>query len=177
MNVNTLPLFRDLQLTASKYKNIQLRDTKEEVDNNRRLKSSLNHYHSKIDEINDKCIFIANKTKDDVKDYNEEDLLKYISTLNNYSRKVYDLLKEEKINCTTTKTVMFSNLDKLSLINESLNNKDYISNKDSHIFLYKNITSNAFATFLALKDMNLDEDIMNAFSKSIFNQIKVISVI
>ncbi|MGL5348130.1 MAG: hypothetical protein ACRDA3_12330 [Peptostreptococcaceae bacterium] len=177
MNVNTLPLFRDLQLTTSKYKNIQLKNNKEEVDNNRKLKSNLSHYHNKIDEINDKCIFIANKTKDDVKSYNQEDLLKYVSNLNNYSRKIYDLLKEEEIACTTTKAVMFSTLDELILINESIKNKDYILNKDSHIFLYKNITSNAFATFLALKDMNLSEDVMNAFSKSIFNQIKVISVI
>lgn len=177
MNINTLPLFRDLQLISSKYKNIQLTNNTEEIDNNTRLKSSLNHYHNKIDEINDKCVFIANKTKNDINGYSKEDIEKYISNLNNYSRKIYNLLKDEYIDCTTTRSVMFSTIDELILINESIKNKDYISNKDSHIFLYNNIASNAFATFLALKDMNIDEDIMNALSQSIFNQIKVISII
>lgn len=177
MNVNSLPLFRDLQLVSSKYINTQLKDTKEEVDNNRKLKSSLNHYHSNIDDLREKCAYIAHRTKDDINNFDNNDLEKYILNLNNYSRKVYDLLKEEEISCTTTKIVMFSSIDELILVNESIKNKDYLSNKESHIFLYNNITCNAFATFLALKDMNLDEEIMNAFSKAIFNQIKVVSVI
>ena len=176
-NIESLQLFKDLQLVSAKYSNIKLKNNTYEVENNRKLKSSLNHFSSKIDEINEKCEFISSKTKDDINNLSGVEIKNIIIDLNNFSSKRYNLLKEAPIDCTTTKAIMFSTLDKLSLINGSIKNKDYIKNKGSYLYLYQQITSNAFATFLALKEMDLDETIMNTLSQAIFNQIKVVSII
>lgn len=176
-NIESLQLFKNLQLVSSKYSDIRLKNNINEIENNRKLKSSLNHYYSKIDDINEKCAFVSSKTKDDIKNFSDEEIKKVILDLNNFSSKRYNILKNAPIECTTTKAIMFSTIDKLSLINESIQNKDYIENKSDYLYIYQQITSNAFATFLALKDMNIDETIMNTFSQAIFNQIKVVSII
>lgn len=176
-NIESLQLFRDLQFVSTNFTNVKLNDNKEEIDNNRKLKASLNQYHSQIDKIKEKCSFVAYKTKEEVKDLNSDEITNLINELNNFSRKRYNLIKEEKIECTTTRSIMFSTIDELTLINKSISNKDYIEDRDEHLYIYHQITSNAFATFLALKVMNLDENVMNALSQAIFNQIKAISIL
>lgn len=176
-NIESLQLFKDLQAVSTNYSDVKLKNSIVEIENNRKLKSSLEHNYAKIDEINNKCAFLSFKTKEEIKDLNNDEIKKVIMDLNNFSSKRYNVLKKAPIECTTTKAVMFSTIDKLAIINESINNKDYKKDKSVYVSLYQQITSNAFATFLALKDMNLDETIMNTLSQAIFNQIKVISII
>ncbi|MGL6106582.1 hypothetical protein [Romboutsia sp.] len=176
-NIESLQLYKDLLLTSDTYSNLQLRNDIKEIESNRKLHSRLNQYHSNMDDINNKCTFIFHKTKEDIKDLDTQGIENAIISLNTFSSKRYRLLKELPIESTTTKAVLFSTIDELILINESIENKDYLNNQSDFLYLYKKVTANAFATFLALKEMELDEDAMNAFSQAIFNQIKVVSMI
>lgn len=176
-SIESLKLFEDLLLVDGKYSNLQLRNDIKEIESNRKLNSNLKYYHTNIDDIVDKCTFIFNKTKEDIKDLNSNEVENIIISLNNFSSKRYHLLKDLYIESTTVKAIMHSTIDELILINESISNKEYINNKSDYLYIYNKVTTNAFATFLALKEMDLDVDAMNAFSQAIFNQIKVVSMI
>lgn len=176
-SIESLQLYKDLLLVSDNYSKVQLKNDIKEFESNRKLHSKLNHYLSNMDDIHNKCAFVFNKTKEDIQNLNKDDIKNTITSLNNFSIKRYNLLKELPIESSTTKAVMFSTIDELILVNKSIKNNDYLNNKFDYLYLYNKVTSNAFATFLALKEMDLDENAMNAFSQAIFNQIKVVSMI
>lgn len=176
-NMESLKLFENLLLLKDKYSKVKLRNNIKEIESNRKLNSSLNYYHTNIDDITNKCNFIFNKTKEDIKDLDTNSIENIITSLNYFSKKRYTLLKDLYIESTTVKSIMHLTIDELMLINQSIENKEYTADKSNYLYIYNKVTTNAFATFLALKQMDIDVDAMNAFSQAIFNQIKVICMI
>lgn len=177
MDIRSLELFRNIQLVSTKYTNIKLRDEKSEIENNRKLNNELASLNDKFSEIVDKCNFVAHKTKESLKNLTQEDIDNTIVALNSLSLCKYSTVYDINLNCTTSKVVLFSTLDELILINKSIANKEYLNNIEAYTSIYNDVVVNSFITFLALKNMDLDEIMMNNLSQGIFNQIKVIALL
>lgn len=175
--IESIKLFKDLQLVSTKYSHLKLRDEPKEIEDNRKLNSLLQFHQSKSSEVIDKCNFVAMKAKEELQNATSDDINNTIIALNSFSRHKYDSLITTSIESTTTKVVMFSTLDELILINNSIATQEYLKDKDKYFAIYKDVVVNAFITFLALKEMDLDETIINNLSQGIFNQIKVISIL
>ncbi len=178
-NIESLKLFNDLKLVSTKYTHLQLKDEKEEVESNRKLKTLLSTQSSRIEELREKVNFVHSQTISELTKLNTEDIYSVVDTFNKFSQKRFDLLRvyADTLSSTTVKAVLNSTLDELSLVNQSIDSKEYTNNKESHIILYYETVVNAFATFLALKEMMDDEDAVNGLSQGIFNQMKTISIV
>lgn len=175
--LESLKLFQDIQLVSDKYKDWQLKDDKKDVEDNIKLKSLLKFYNDKLDDIKSRAHFVSNKTKDELKNKDSKEIYKILIDFNNFSIEKYNNLKQSEIESTTTKAVMFSTIDELTLINESIRNKEYLTDKPTYFYVYEKIVINAFMTFLALKDMEIDQEIINSLSQSIFSQIQTLAII
>ncbi|MEF9990740.1 MAG: hypothetical protein RRZ84_00800 [Romboutsia sp.] len=177
MNIKSLKLFKDIQLISTKYSHIKLKNDEKEIEDNRKLSNALKVQQGRFSEIVNKCNFVAYQTKEEFKNLTKEDVENTISALNSLSFHKYSTLSDINLESTTSKVVLFATLDELNLINKSITNKEYLTYTDAYTSIYKDIIVNSFITFLALKDMNLDENMMNNLSQGIFNQIRVISLL
>lgn len=175
--IETLDLFKELQIISTKYSHLKLNNDNQEVEDNRKLNSLLHDNSLKKDEIYQKCYFVYDKTKEELENASIDEKSKIINELNNFCLQRYEALKKIHIQSTTVMAVMFCTIDELILINNSIRNKDYLKDLEAYKSTYEEVLVNAFITFLALKGMNLDEIIMNTLSQSIFNQIKVVALI
>jgi len=52
-----------------------------------------------------------------------------------------------------------------------------LKDKNTYFYIYEKIVINAFMTFLALKDMDIETEKRNSLSQAIFSQIKALSII
>jgi hypothetical protein len=177
--LESLKLFQNLQLISTKYTHLELKDNDKEIEDNRKLNSLLQFYKSNINQIKEKSQFISNQTIYELKNFSSKDTYKTLIDLNNFASEKYNFIKENNmdIESTTVKAIMLSTIDELVLINESIKNKDYLQDKDTYFYIYEKIVINAFMTFLALKDMDIEIEKRNNLSQAIFNQIKVLSII
>lgn len=176
-NIQTLDLFKELQIISTKYSHLKLNNNEQEVENNRKLSSLLHSYSLKKEEIYRKCYFVYDKTKEELQNSSSNEINKIISELNRFSSQRYKSLKNVKLQSTTVMAVMLCTIDELVLINDSISKKDYLNDLEAYKTTYEEVLVNAFITFLALKEMNIDELIINTLSQSIFNQIKVVALI
>lgn len=175
--IQSIDLFKELQLISTKYSHLKLNNDNQEIEDNRKLNTLLENNSLKKNEIYQKCYFVYDKTKEQIQDYSLDEVNKIINELNSFCSQRYDSLKKIKLKSTTSQAVMFCTIDELLLINKSITNKDYLEDIDAYKATYEEVLVNAFITFLSLKEMDIDELIINALSQSIFNQIKVLALI
>ena len=177
--LESLKLFQNLQLVSTKYTHLNLKDNDKEVEDNRKLNSLLEFYKSNINQIKEKSHFVSKQTIDELKNSSSKNIYKALMDLNNFASEKYNFIKDNNmdIESTTVKAVMLSTVDELVLINESIKNKDYLKDKNTYFYIYEKIVINAFMTFLALKDMDIETEKRNSLSQAIFSQIKILSII
>ena len=65
--VESLKLFDDISKVSNKYKSWHLKDDKNEVKDNRKLKTLLNYHNSRLDHIKEKYDFLSYQTKNELK--------------------------------------------------------------------------------------------------------------
>lgn len=178
-NLESLKLFQDLQLVSTKYTTLNLKDTERELQDNKKLNSLLEFYKSNFDDIKEKSNFVLKQTMDELKNESAEDIYKSLVYLNNFAYDKYLFIKNSTVNIesTTVNAVMFSTVDELILINKSIKNKEYLEDKNTYFYIYEKILVNSFITFLALKDMNIENEKRNNLSQAILSQIKTLSII
>lgn len=175
--VESLKLFDDINKVSNKYKSWHLKDDENEVKDNRKLKTLLNYHNSRLDHIKEKYDFLSYQTKNELKNKNKDELHKILNGFNNFSYKKFSVLKNINIESTTVKAVLFSTIDELFLINESIRKKDYFENKNLYFDIYENVALNSFITFLSLIDMNIiKQENLNDLSQAIFTQIQAIAI-
>lgn len=175
--LESLKLFKELQLVSEKYRNLTLKDDENEITDNNKLNSLLIHYKSKLDDIRKRSNFISLNTREEIKGCSYKDISNLIIDFNSFAYQKYNTLKNSDIKSTTFKAVMFTTVDELMLINESISHKEYLSDPNTYFYVYEKILINAFITFLALKDMDMENDLINSLSQSIFTQLKTLSII
>lgn len=175
--LQSVKLFQDIQLASVKYKTLKLKDSEKEVEDNRKLSSLLGHYKEQMDDIRKRSNFLSVQTREELKDKNSKDIYKAMLDLNSFSRQKYESILNTEVESTTVKAVMFSTIDELVLVNESIRSKEYLKDKDTYFYIYEEVVINSFMVFLALKDMKLEDSIIHSLSQSIFAQIQVLSII
>jgi hypothetical protein len=178
-NLESLKLFQDLQLVSTKYTTLKLKDTEEELQDNKKLNSLLEFYKSSIDNIKEKSNFVLEQTIYELRNESSEDIYKILIDLNNFAYDKYLFIKNSAIDIesTTVNAVMFSTVDELILINRSIEKKEYLEDKNTYFYIYEKILVNSFMTFLALKDMDIENEKRNNLSQAILSQIKTLSII
>lgn len=175
--VESLKLFNDINKISNKYKSWTLKNNDTEVKYNRILKGLLNYHNSRINHIKEKYDFLYYQTKNELKNKSKDELHKILDIFNNFSYKKFSSLKNSDIESTTVKAVMFSTIDELSLINESIRKKDYLEKQNLYFDIYEQVALSAFITFLSLRDMNIiKQDDINDLSQAIFTQIQAIAI-
>lgn len=175
--VENLKLFNDIRKVSDKYKSWHLINDENEIKDNLELKKLLKYHNSRLNYIKSKYDFLYNETKNQFRNKDNNELHKILNAYNNFSNKKFNSLKNIDITSTTVKAVMFATIDELSLINESIQRKDYLNNKTSYFNIYESITLNAFITFLSLRDTNIiKQEHINDLSQGIFTQIQAIAI-
>jgi hypothetical protein len=178
-NLESLKLFKDLQLVSTKYTTLKLKDTEEELQDNKKLKSLLEFHKSNLDNIKEKSNFVLEQTMYELRNESSENINKILIDLNNFAYDKYLFIKNSAIDIesTTVNAVMFSTVDELILINRSIEKKEYLEDKNTYFYIYEKILINSFMTFLALKDMDIENEKRNNLSQAILSQIKTLSII
>lgn len=172
-----LKLFKDIQKVSDKYKNFQLKDDNKEIEDNIKLNSLLGFYKEKIDDITNRSNILLVKTKDELKDKNFKDIHKVLVDLNTFSLQKFKSVKDENIDSTTVMAVTHATVDELNLINESIRNKEYLNDKYTYFYIYEKVLLNAFITFLALKEMDMNKKTISDLSQGIFTQLQTLAII
>ena len=68
-------------------------------------------------------------------------------------------------------------MDELSLINNSIKNKDFLKDKHTYLYIYEKISINSFMNFLALKDMSINKNLIDALSQLVLAQIQSVALV
>ena len=175
--LESIKLFQDIQLVSEKYKHLELENNKSELEVNLKLQSLIQFYKSKIDELKSRANFISRQTRDELKNSNSKDIYKASIDLNNFAHQKYNALKESNIDSIAINLMIQPTIDELILVNDSIRNKDYLKNKNTYFYIYEKIVTNAFMIFLALKDMDMEQDNIHNLSQGILSQIQTLSII
>lgn len=175
--LESIKLYKDIQSVSSKYAHLQLKDNPKETEDNLKLRSLLQFYKDKLDLIKERSHFISKQTRDELVNKDSKDIYRALIDLNNFSLQKYNTLKNDEIESTAVKAVIYSTVDELTLINESIRNKEYIKDKSTYFYIYEKIVVNSFMNFLALKDMDINQNIINNLSQAVLSQIQVLSII
>lgn len=173
--LHSLKLFKDIQSVSTNYNHYQLNDN--DIDDNKKLNYLLQFYKSKIDEIKKRSNLISKQARDEIKNSSPSCIYNTLIDLNNFSLRKYNNLKLNGIESTPFKAILFATIDELILVNKSIQNKEYLEDKNTYFYIYEKVIINAFMTFLALNDMNIEKESIKNLSQAIFTQIKVLSII
>ncbi|MGL4911868.1 MAG: hypothetical protein ACRC3Y_05475, partial [Romboutsia sp.] len=111
--LESLKLFKDLELASNKYRNLVLEDNDIEFNNNNKLNSLILHYQSRIDDIKKRSNFISSSTREELKECSSKDIYKLLVDLNSFAYKKYSSIKNSNISCTSFKAVVLTTVDEL----------------------------------------------------------------
>lgn len=177
--LESIKLFNDLQQVSKKYSNLELKNTEKELEDNKKFNSLIQFYKSNINQIKERAHFISKQTREELKNSNSKDIYETLIQLNNFASDKYKSLNlsDMDIESTTVKAIMLTTIDELTLINESIKNKDYLKDKNAYFYIYEKIIINSFMTFLALKDMDIEKTKIDNLSQAILSQIQTLSFI
>ena len=78
---------------------------------------------------------------------------------------------------TCVKITLLSTVDELSLVIESVMNKDYLNDKCNYFSIYENVIMDSFINLLVLKDMGVQISKLEALSQAVISQIQTLSLI
>lgn len=177
--LESIKLFKDLQDVGSKYKSLELRNSTTEVEANQKMQELILTYKSQLQQIKERSNFISRQIREQAQDHNSKDIYTTIVQLNSLSKDKCNYLKNSDMEFehTCVKAVLLSTIDELSLVNESIRNKEFLIDKNTYFYIYEKVIINCFMNFLALKDMGIQISKIEALSQAVLSQIQTLSLI
>ncbi|MDU4934619.1 MAG: hypothetical protein E6X43_04735 [Peptostreptococcaceae bacterium] len=177
--LESLKLFKDLNEVSNKYQYLNIENNKLEVENNKALQETIYKYKSDINKIKSRANFISKQTREQAKSSSSKEIYSTILQLNNFAKDSLTKVSSYEFNIKSIciKSVLLTTVNELMLINNSIRNKEFLSDKNLYFYIYEKITINALLNFLVLKDINLDSKVITILSQAILSQIQTLSLI
>ena len=177
--LESIKLFRDLQDVPSKYKSLELRNNTTEVEANKKLQELILTYKSQLQQIKERSNFISRQIREQAQSHSSKNIYTTIVQLNSLAKDKCDYIKSSDMEFehTCVKAVLLSTVDELSLVNDSIRNKEFINDKHTYFYIYEKVVINCFMNFLALKDMGIQISKIEALSQAVLSQIQTLSLI
>ena len=177
--LESIKLFKDLQNISTKYINLELRNNTTEVEAYNKMQELLLVHKSQLQQIKEKSNSISMQIREEIKSNNCNNIYNNIIQLNNLFKDKCNYIKNSDMEFENTciKITLLSTVDKLSLVNESVMNKDFLSDKCNYFSIYENVIINSFINLLVLKDMGVQISKLEAISQAVISQIQTLSLI
>ena len=177
--LESIKLFKDLQNISTKYINLELRNNTTEVEAYNKMQELLLVHKSQLQQIKEKSNSISMQIREEIKSNNCNNIYNNIIQLNNLFKDKCNYIKNSDMEFENTcvKITLLSTVDKLSLVNESVMNKDFLSDKCNYFSIYENVIINGFINLLVLKDMGVQISKLEALSQAVISQIQTLSLI
>lgn len=177
--LESIKLFTDLQNVSVKYKTLELRNNTSEVEANKKMQELILTYKSQLQQIKERSNFISKQIREQAQDHNSKDIYTTIVQLNSLSKDKCNYLKNSDMEFehTCVKAVLLSTVDELSLVSDSIRNKEFLKDKHAYFYIYEKVIINCFMNFLALKDMGIQISKVEALSQAVLSQIQTLSLI
>ncbi len=174
-----IKLFRDLEEASLKYRDLEFKNKDTEIEYNTQLQNLLISYKSQLSQIKNRYDFISKQVKDQSNYYSSKNVYNTIISLNNLVSSKCDYIKNYDLDRehTCVHAVIGSTVDELSLINNSIKNKDFLKDKHTYLYIYEKISINSFMNFLALKDMSINKNLIDALSQLVLAQIQSVALV
>lgn len=177
--LESIKLFKDLQNISTKYINLELRNNTTEVEAYNKMQELLLVHKSQLQQIKEKSNSISMQIREEIKSNNCNNIYNNIIQLNNLFKDKCNYIKNSDMEFENTciKITLLSTVDKLSLVNESVMNKDFLSDKCNYFSIYENVIIDSFINLLVLKDMGVQISKLEALSQAVISQIQTLSLI
>ena len=177
--LESIKLFKDLQNISTKYINLELRNNTTEVEAYNKMQELLLVHKSQLQQIKEKSNSISMQIREEIKSNNCNNIYNNIIQLNNLFKDKCNYIKNSDMEFENTcvKIALLSTVDKLSLVNESVMNKDFLSDKCNYFSIYENVIIDSFINLLVLKDMGVQISKLEAISQAVISQIQTLSLI
>lgn len=177
--LESIKLFKDLQNISTKYINLELRNNTTEVEAYNKMQELLLVHKSQLQQIKEKSNSISMQIREEIKSNNCNNIYNNIIQLNNLFKDKCNYIKNSDMEFENTciKITLLSTVDKLSLVNESVMNKDFLSDKCNYFSIYENVIIDSFINLLVLKDMGVQISKLEAISQAVISQIQTLSLI
>lgn len=177
--LESIKLFKDLQNISTKYINLELRNNTTEVEAYNKMQELLLVHKSQLQQIKEKSNSISMQIREEIKSNNCNNIYNNIIQLNNLFKDKCNYIKNSDMEFENTciKITLLSTVDKLSLVNESVMNKDFLNDKCNYFSIYENVIIDSFINLLVLKDMGVQISKLEAISQAVISQIQTLSLI
>ena len=177
--LESIKLFKALQNISTKYINLELRNNTTEVEAYNKMQELLLVHKSQLQQIKEKSNSISMQIREEIKSNNCNNIYNNIIQLNNLFKDKCNYIKNSDMEFENTcvKITLLSTVDELSLVNESVRNKDFLNDKYSYFCIYENVIINGFINLLVLKDMGVQISKLEAISQAVISQIQTLSLI
>lgn len=177
--LESIKLFKDLQNISTKYINLELRNNTTEVEAYNKMQELLLVHKSQLQQIKEKSNSISMQIREEIKSNNCNNIYNNIIQLNNLFKDKCNYIKNSDMEFENTciKITLLSTVDKLSLVNESVMNKDFLNDKCNYFSIYENVIIDSFINLLVLKDMGVQISKLEALSQAVISQIQTLSLI
>lgn len=177
--LESIKLFKDLQNISTKYINLELRNNTTEVEAYNKMQELLLVHKSQLQQIKEKSNSISMQIREEIKSNNCNNIYNNIIQLNSLFKDKCNYIKNSDMEFENTciKITLLSTVDKLSLVNESVMNKDFLSDKCNYFSIYENVIIDSFINLLVLKDMGVQISKLEAISQAVISQIQTLSLI
>lgn len=177
--LESIKLFKDLQNISTKYINLELRNNTTEVEAYNKMQELLLVHKSQLQQIKEKSNSISMQIREEIKSNNCNNIYNNIIQLNNLFKDKCNYIKNSDMEFENTcvKITLLSTVDELSLVNESVMNKDFLNDKCNYFSIYENVIIDSFINLLVLKDMGVQISKLEALSQAVISQIQTLSLI
>ena len=177
--LESIKLFKDLQNISTKYINLELRNNTTEVEAYNKMQELLLVHKSQLQQIKEKSNSISMQIREEIKSNNCNNIYNNIIQLNNLFKDKCNYIKNSDMEFENTcvKITLLSTVDELSLVNESVMNKDFLNDKCNYFSIYENVIIDSFINLLVLKDMGVQISKLEAISQAVISQIQTLSLI
>ena len=174
-----IKLFKDLQNISAKYINLELRNDTTEVEAHNKMQELILVHKSQLKQIKEKSNSISMQIREQIKSNNCNNIYNNIIQLNNLFKDKCNYIKNSDMEFENTcvKITLLSTVDELSLVNESVMNKDFLNDKCNYFSIYENVIMDSFINLLVLKDMGVQISKLEALSQAVISQIQTLSLI
>ena len=129
--LESIKLFKDLQNISTKYINLELRNNTTEVEAYNKMQELLLVHKSQLQQIKEKSNSISMQIREEIKSNNCNNIYNNIIQLNNLFKDKCNYIKNSDMEFENTcvKITLLSTVDELSLVNESVRNKDFLNDR------------------------------------------------
>lgn len=176
--LESFKLYKDLNNVSLKYKNLNYELEENDININSKLQNNLTHYKNNIDAIKNRANLISNECRKLANNSNPNEIINTIIELNSFSKEKFNLILNDKSKeCLPIQTIIDITLEELILINTSIDKREFLDDKFNYFYMYEKVVINAFLTFLAIKDLDINKEKIEVLSQGILSQIQCLSLI